>query len=166
MRKPKVGEPVIFYGLTLAIVALSKSKDGTRDLAVCADPLIHKERETLRAKVKKLRAEQAKESAKAQKLLAEAVEGGDEPPGNTERWHEIRREIENIDKGFRGKYSDFRLRTEFFSYWEEREVWTVHGRTLSDAQYDAFKDAMKVAPHPAKHREALLFLEANTGGGA
>lgn len=126
----KVGDPVLFFGKTLAVSAI---EDG---VAVVVDPVAVKQRDDNRAKIMALREQQADLKGDAHDAIAN--------------------QIAELDTAY--ALFTLKLRKELLTYWDERKVWVSEGRILSDDQMDVFRKIMGHKPAPDSHRDALAFI--------
>jgi hypothetical protein len=142
-KKPKVGDPVLFYGRHLAVCAVEKSPKGNM-LAKVEAP---KERAELEAVRDKIRA--------ARKQQAEAEPGGSE-------WAKLADEITALDRSAVGQaVMTVGLRLDLLWWWDEKECWVSDGRILTTDQREAFQKIMALKKvRPEQERGALLFLES------
>lgn len=131
MAELKVGDPVLFYGKSLAVSAI----DG--EVATVVDPAAIKHRDESRAKILALREQQVNLKGEEHDSIAEV--------------------ISSLDKSY--ALFTIKLRKNLLTYWDERNTWVSEGRILSDDQLAAFAKLTGRKPAPDAHRAALKVVE-------
>lgn len=132
MTELKVGDPVLFYGKSLAVSAIDDK------VAIVVDPEAVKQRDENRAKIIALREQQVDLKGDAHDAIA--------------------KQIAELDTAY--ALFTLKLRKELLTYWDERKVWVSEGRILSDDQMAAFTRLTGRKPAPDAHRDALKVVEA------
>ncbi len=138
--KPKVGDPVLFYGHSLQVVDII-DRDGVK-LAEVVDVEGRKIREAAAEEIRGLREEQA------------GLTRDEEP-----RHREIAARVGELDQEARQAVVHAKLRVDLLTWWPERDVWVSEGRILSDEQLERFEKLAGRKPLPTAHREVLTLLE-------
>lgn len=146
-KTPKVGDPVLWYGHTLNVVAIHARErpGGTVTLVECADLSGRKEREAARAKILELREKQQACG-----------------PDDRAEHSKLHDQIKELQPQASSAFPVPKLRADLLDWWEERGVWVSEGRILADAQRERFKKVSggrKIKPQG--EREALLLLEGS-----
>lgn len=128
----KVGDPVLFYGKSLAVSAIDDK------VATVVDPVAVAGRDENRVKILALREQQAK------------LKGDDHAA--------IAAQIFDLDTAH--ALMTVKLRKDLLTWWDERKVWVSEGRILSEDQLAAFVKLTGGNPRPDAHRAALKVVEA------
>lgn len=136
-KKIAVGDPVLWYGYALTVVALH-DKDGV-SVAELVDQKGLEVRNKAMEEVAALREEQATLT-------------GEEHAARAGR-------IRELDRETREAVVRVKLRRDLLSFWEARGVWVSDGRILNNTQIEKFKSIFKAAPLPEAQRAALDLIE-------